>query len=164
MGAFNHKCFPACMRYLAADELGSCAAFIEEAKRMTTYATCKKSQRGVVFTKRQQIVGRGYNGPPRGFSCLCDVDPAVCGKCSVHAEKRALFEALPYGVPDRGYHMKRKGGLYVASVCPACLECSKDMLEVGVKEFVLQQQEGFVLYDMHEFHKLTLRHVLSCYK
>lgn len=65
-------------------------------------ATCTRSKCGSIIVKNGQIIGKGYNSPPKEESspvrCQCEkssYDKKVTDKtCCIHAEQRAIFDAL----------------------------------------------------------------------
>lgn len=71
-------------------------AVIDHALYVAAWSPCAKSKRGVVVwcPVTGNVIGDGFNGPPRGFECLGR--EACRGTCSlrcVHAEMRALEDA-----------------------------------------------------------------------
>lgn len=132
--------------------------FAALAVEVANTSPCQKSKRGVVIVKDGVVIGSGCNGPPPGFSCdgACRT---ICRDYAVHAEKNAMFDALRKGISlngARGFHMRSVDGIGVASGTPSCVQCSKEMLAFGLAEFVLLDEKGFALYEMNEFHRLSL--------
>lgn len=108
---------------------------------------CAKSKRGVVaFTSDSWtsqpfvIVGEGFNGPPRGFTCGGDdACRASCAKYCVHAELRALWSAhdaftFAGHATNKAVHLvhvKVVEGELVAGGGPSCWQCSRQLLDMG---------------------------------
>lgn len=125
---------------------------IEAARLAAIQSPCAKSKRGVALfnredadrwdrarslpSDRQSIVSRGFNGPPARFVCK---ESMVCrGSCAdicMHAEQRAIIAAL--GADDvcdlELVHVKVVDGKVVAGGGPSCLQCSKLVVDVGLR-------------------------------
>lgn len=170
---------------------------IEAARNAALRSPCQKSQRGVAafsresadaferspprkdgaFTVRQLVVtGIGFNGPPKGF--LCDGSEACrtdCAKFCLHAEHRAIRAA---GILDdvgdlELVHVKVVLGKVVAGGPPSCWQCSREILDVGVRgvwlyedvvehiadvgPHVVQPAKVWRYYTALEFHCATLK-------
>lgn len=139
---------------------------VEIAKR----ATCRRSKCGSIIVKDGNILGEGFNSPPKNDErqrrCECskdDLDRKVTDKtCCIHAETRAILDAL------RRYPDKVSGSrLYfvrlddsdksVPSGEPYCTLCSKLALDVGIADFVLWHESGLTVYDTAEYNQLSYR-------
>jgi deoxycytidylate deaminase len=152
------------MRYLEGEEKRIADHIYAEAIAQGDKAACAKSKRGVIFAKGAKIIGRGNNGPPPGYLCNPDSCRQRCADYAVHAEMRAIFDVMHSGHDirgARGYHVKVVDGKGVSSSTPSCLNCSKHMKDAGVAEFVLQDEKGYALYSMEEFHDETLKNCVS---
>jgi deoxycytidylate deaminase len=149
------------MRHLSGKEMSVADIFSAEAVRLAKQSPCEKSKRGVVIVKDDVIVGRGFNGPPGGYACA-GVCREYCSEYTVHAEMRAVFNALMSGVSlfgARAYHVKAVDGVAVPKGIPSCLPCSKHMLDVGLSEIVLMDEQGYALYGVEEFYLRTTENV-----
>ena len=137
--------------------------FIQTAIVYANQSPCQKSKRGALIYEHQdgnvyiipddRPVGRGYNGLPD--IQVCDGSEACrrdCGKICVHAEARAIRDALTsprsfarsilYRTPGgatlspltnhRLIHVKTVDGDLVAGGPPSCWQCSKDILDCGL--------------------------------
>ena len=146
------------MRYLSGEEAAVAKKMMDVASQIANTSPCAKSQRGVVIAKGTEIFGVGCNAPPKGWNCdgRCR---NICKEYAVHAEKNAMFSAMDKLKGARGYHMKTVNGAGTPSGTPSCVQCSKDMLAAGLKEFVLLDEKGYCLYEMDEFHEVTLRNL-----
>lgn len=95
----------------------------------------------------------------RSFALRCDGSDAckcVCRKTAVHAEQMAILQAE--NVHDaQMLHVKTVNGDPVVSGAPSCLECSKLILEAGIKFMWLWEPRGLVRYSAEKFHEETLR-------
>ena len=145
------------------DEHKALEAAVEAAKR----SPCAKSQRGVVLFHREEgIVGSGFNHPPTPFACDgSEACRAACNKLCIHAENAALRDYLWHrqeaAVHPRDIemlHVKAVDGKAVPSGPPSCWQCSRLILDAGLKSMWLLHEEGLQAYDPEEFHRLTLAH------
>ncbi|MFH2063270.1 MAG: hypothetical protein ABIJ46_03905 [bacterium] len=132
--------------------------WLEEAERAARQATCTRAWCGAVLVSGSEIVGRGFNSPPDNDERerRCDrrkssYDPKVTDKtCCVHAEQRAVMDALAH------HPGKLRGSvMYMVGLLPDgrprsqdgeirlyCTVCTKMMRDVGVAEFVLRTPDG----------------------
>ncbi len=127
------------------------------AVRAARRSPCAKSQRGAVIWKRLAgIVVPGWNHPPEPMSCSGSLHCREhCNKFCVHAEADAILRA---GVDLQGcemLHVKVVDGEPVPSGGPSCWQCSRLILQSGIKTMWLLH-DGLRGYDAHEFHLLTL--------
>lgn len=120
---------------------------IDRALEVAEQSPCEKSKRGVILSRNGVVVGEGFNGPPDGFTCpgraACT---GTCGLRCVHAEMRAIFDAVwslsSPGVARQSSRMTGRpamcellhvelapdGGV-VPCDGPVCAQCSKHILE-----------------------------------
>ena len=139
---------------------------LQEAVKAATNSKCK-SQRGVViWHKTGGLLTRGWNAPPHPFVCdgseQCILN---CAKTAVHAEQAALLglldlsNAVTYLGADNleMLHVKIVNGEPVFSEKPSCWQCSKLILQAGIKSMWLFQKEGLVEYTALDFHEQTLK-------
>lgn len=90
----------------------------------------------VVVGSKGQVLSQGFNGFPRG---IVDLDTRLNVretkyKYIVHAEMNAIYNATYSGVSLDG------ATLYVYGL-PVCSECSKGVIQVGIKRVVMQKQD-----------------------
>lgn len=149
---------------------------IEAAREAATRSPCEKSKRGVVAMLLQPhrpiIAARGWNSQPGAFACDgSDACRAACGMRCVHAEQRAILSlrlSWPNREPDcELVHVKVVDGQVVPGKGPCCAECSKLVLEVGLRgvwlleyarEDALGRPQGdWRFYSAEDFHRETLR-------
>jgi deoxycytidylate deaminase len=162
---------------------------IECARRVALRSPCAKSKRGVVlFTWEAKpeidrdilvvLPGEAFNGPPPGFSCTgSDACRRDCAKLCMHAEQRAIL----YGfgrVAGRIagcdlLHVKVVNGEVVPGGGPSCWQCSRLVVEVGLRGVWLYELVGdvneprllgtdekrglWIFYTAEECHRETLR-------
>jgi deoxycytidylate deaminase len=145
------------------DEHEALEAAVEAGRK----SPCAKSQRGVVLFHREEgVVGMGFNHPPAPF--VCDGSEkcrAACGKICVHAEMAALRRYL-WKRQEAGVHISDVEMLHVKVVngeahtsdAPSCWQCSREILDAGIKTMWLLLGTGLRRYTAEEFHRLTLEH------
>lgn len=133
--------------------------FIVEAARLTALRSpCAKSKRGVVLFDRDghtperydHLPGRGFNGQPGAFSCTGSAGCRThCAKLCMHAEQRAIVDAMryPQAVPLYALelvHVKVVNNEVVPGGGPSCWQCSRLVVEVGLR--------GVWLFEAQRWH------------
>lgn len=161
------------------------AAAIEAANQ----SPCAKSHRGVALFDPEQaeralnyrdiiggdiaafranfvIVSRGFNGPPCGFGCDgSEQCRAACPKVCLHAEDRAIRAAFDSANDCELVHVEVVDGKVVACDGPKCWQCSRLVLDAGVRGVWLYERvrdeigrlEAWVFYTADAFHHATLK-------
>lgn len=136
----------------------------EAAKR----SLCLRSRCGAVIVKNGEVIGEGYNAPPKDSveagTCLEEFALPQRFKydrtCCVHAEWRALFDAArrnPEKLRGADLYFVRvdeKGTIKKAGK-PYCTVCSRLALDNGLGGFALWHEEGIRLYPTEEYHRLS---------
>lgn len=153
------------MIVLAGQEKAVAEKYIQAAVLVALQASCTQSRCGSIIVKDGQIVGRGFNSPPAGNEAArrCGLQDTVSERfksdrtCCVHAEQRAIMDALKN-------HPEKVGGsrLYFIRLDtegnpkragePYCTICSKMALDVGIAEFVLYREEGICVWNTLEYN------------
>ncbi len=155
------------MRFLDGFEqvMGKVYMTICEIEARKSLCLRKKCGSIIVYGTRD-IIGKGFNGPPGNIRlerCLKDDLPRDFKSdrtCCVHAEQRAIIDAL------RKFPNQLEGGrIYFLALNmdnqrefagkPYCTICSKMALDVGIKEYVLWHSEGLTVYDTQEYNELS---------
>lgn len=164
-------------------------AVIDRAVAEATRSPCRKSARGVVIyaptakspadgpppwsPQGAVVFGRGTNGPPAPFVCDgTDLCRAACRRLCVHAEARAILEAVSRRTggqkrdrPLAGFdalHVKVVDGMLVAGGGPSCVQCSVLVLETGLDGFWLYEEMDatgrgvWMRYTAEQFHAASL--------
>ena len=156
------------MKYLSGSEEQKAWEYLEAAAKIALNSTCQRSRCGSVIVKDDEIIGRGFNSPPgekeSQRKCSCSKDSyhkKVTDKtCCVHAEQRAIMDALRNN-PDkiagsRLYFIRLDtDGKPSRSGQPYCTICSKMALDSGIGEFILWQEQGVGVYDTEEYNLLS---------
>lgn len=156
------------MKYLQGDEKKRALDFIVQSTVVAAEATCERSRCGSVIVKDDEVIGRGSNSPPgnqeKQRKCSNSKESyhkKVTDKtCCVHAEQRAIMDALRRN-PDklsgsRIYfaRLDEKGNLSYAGK-PYCTICSKMALDAGITEFVLIHKKGIRVYKTDEYNLIS---------
>lgn len=110
--------------------------YLSLAREVATWSKDPSTQVGaVVVGSKGQILSQGYNGFPRGISDsnkrLNDRDVKL--SLIVHAEMNAIYNATYSGVSLDGSTIFIHG-------LPACSECAKGIIQVGIKRVVVSKQ------------------------
>jgi len=157
------------MRILTGEELYDAKNYMEITVKIAKYSTCHRSQCGSIIVKKGKIIGTGFNSAPKNKSldhCLKDDLPKDFRSdktCCVHAEQRAIMDALKHKEEDingsRLYFIRldEKGKKSFAGK-PYCTICSKMALDSGISEFVLWHESGITVYDTDEYNSLSFAH------
>ena len=139
-------------------------------KSLVSYArqsTCHRSKCGSIIVKDNKIIGSGYNSQPCNIEGECFKDSLSKDfksdkTCCIHAEQRAIYDALrsyPDGVLgstlyfirlDDNDEPKRSGE-------PYCTICSKLSLDVGISQFCLWHQDGWTAYNTDYYNRLSFK-------
>lgn len=113
--------------------------FMGIARDVATRSTCRRRAVGAILVKDKRIVATGYNGGPSGLKhcleigCLREQLGIPSGQkhelCrGVHAEQNAIIQAARYGV--------HTDGCVLYCTTQPCVQCTKMLLNAGVREFV----------------------------
>jgi dCMP deaminase len=143
--------------------------YLECAARLAKRSTCLRRRCGAVLVLDGGVIGGGFNSPPGELDsqrrCLCvkkAYNEKVTDKtCCVHAEQRAIIDALCLGgrVSLAGstlyFVSVDKDGKRILSGQPYCTICSKLALDVGVKKWVLEHENGIYEYDAGLYNTLS---------
>ena len=152
--------------YLVMNYLEEALSYISEAANLALHSNCLRSRCGSVIVSDKIIIGSGWNSPPQHRVlkyCFKDDLPKDFKSdrtCCVHAEQRAIMDALRKN-PDRivgsrlyFIRLDDKGNKLFAGD-PYCTICSKMALDVGIKEFVLFHEKGICVYDTFEYNEIS---------
>jgi len=152
------------MKYLSGKEAMIAESYLDAASNIALGSSCLRSRCGTVIVKDDEIIGKGFNSPPGNKTidhCFKDelpVDFKSDRTCCVHAEQRAIMDALARNAGkitgSRLYFIRLdKDGNQLAAGEPYCTICSKMTLDAGVADFVLRQEKGIAVYSAKEYNK-----------
>ena len=106
-------------------------SYLEMAEIWAQNSYCKRRKVGALLVKDRMIISDGYNGTPSGFENICEED-GVTKPYVLHAEANAITKVAKSGNNSDG------STLYVTS--SPCLECSKLIIQSGIKRVVYQEE------------------------
>jgi len=153
------------MHYLKDPKSTNAKKYLFEAAKIAEKETCRRARCGTVIVKNNDVTGSGFNSPAGDIEnqrrCLIEKDSIhqkVTDKtCCVHAEQRAIFDALRKNADKLAgstlYFIRLdKDGKKEKAGKPYCTICSKSALDVGIAAFVLWHEEGVCAYDTKEYN------------
>lgn len=123
--------------------------------------SCLKSKRGVAIWDKHEVAIASSNSPPIPFKCD-DTCKNGCSKIAVHAEQRAIIDALQRGFilsECNMMHVKTINNELVISGGPSCVDCSKLIVETGIQNMWLYEEAGWIEYSAEDFHTETLKNI-----
>ena len=103
--------------------------FMIEAALLASRSTCKRLSVGAVLVRDKRIIAGGYNGSVSGDDhCIDEGCYLRDGHCvrTIHAEMNAILQCARFGMSTDG------ASLYVTDF--PCLQCTKSLLQAGIKE------------------------------
>lgn len=126
--------------------------FMQVAKLTASWSKDPSTQVGAVSVSRKNVIlSSGWNGFPRGikddYTRLNDRETKY--KYIVHAEMNAIYNATYSGVSLDG------STLYVYGL-PICSECTKGVIQVGVKRVVIPKLENIPEKWLLQWNNISL--------
>lgn len=103
--------------------------FMVQAALLASRSTCKRLSVGAVLVRDKRIIAGGYNGSVSGDDhCIDEGCYLRDGHCvrTIHAEMNAILQCARFGMSTDG------ASLYVTDF--PCLQCTKNLLQAGIKE------------------------------
>ena len=100
-----------------------------QAALLASRSTCKRLSVGAVLVRDKRIIAGGYNGAVSGDNhCIDEGCYLRDGHCvrTIHAEMNAILQCARFGMSTDG------ASLYVTDF--PCLQCTKSLLQAGIKE------------------------------
>ena len=156
------------MRFLENQEKDIALRLIERALEIAKSSKCERSMCGSIVVSNGEIIEEGFNSPPlhleaqkRCFKSKKELNEKITDKtCCVHAEQRAIIDALKKNpgklVGSTIYFIRLNGrGAMEFAGKPYCTICSKMALDVGIKNFVLYHEKGIGVYNTDEYNLLS---------
>lgn len=156
------------MKYLKGKEEKKAIKYLKAAGEVARKSTCQRAKCGTVIVANDTMIGSGFNSPVANLEsqrrCLHNKDSyhkKVTNKtCCVHAEQRAIMDALKYyptklaGSTLYFMRLDDKNNLTKAGK-PYCTICSNMALDVGIKYFVLWHEDGVCIYNTKEYNTIS---------
>lgn len=159
------------MRILSWEELTQAEKYMIKAWEIAELATCERSKCWSIIVKDWMIIWEGFNSPAKNLESQrrCNNDKSLYNRkvtdktCCIHAEQRALFDALrkhPNLIEWATLYFIRlnKEWKMTTSWKPYCTICSKSALELWIKEFVLLHENWITAYDTEEYNILSYQY------
>jgi dCMP deaminase len=103
--------------------------FMIQAALLASRSTCNRLSVGAVLVRDKRIIAGGYNGSVSGDThCVDEGCYLRDGHCvrTIHAEMNAILQCAKFGISTDG------ASLYVTDF--PCLQCTKSLLQAGIKE------------------------------
>ncbi len=162
------------MEILRGTEERHAQVYFHEAACLAIFSPCYRSKCGSVVVKDNEVIGRGYNSPPKNKHieyCFKDELPKDFKSdktCCVHAEQRAIMDALrnePEKIKGATIYFTRINEDYQIQESgePYCTICSKLALDVGLDEFVLWHDKGICVYGTEEYNEISFKRRVHCF-
>lgn len=137
--------------------------------KVAQMSKCRRSKCGsIIVADNKLIIGEGYNSMPCNLDGDCFKDSLSDTfksdkTCCVHAEQRAIMDALskfPNKIIGSTLYFIRldDDGNPKHSGSPYCSICSKMALDSGISNFVLWHKEGWTSYDTKEYNDITFQY------
>lgn len=103
--------------------------FMIQAALLASRSTCNRLSVGAVLVRDKRIIAGGYNGSVSvDAHCIDEGCYLRDGHCvrTIHAEMNAILQCAKFGISTDG------ASLYVTDF--PCLQCTKSLLQAGIKE------------------------------
>jgi dCMP deaminase len=107
-------------------------AYLKMALEWAKLSHCSRRKVGALIVKDKMIISDGYNGTPTGFDNCCEDKNGDTHWFVLHAEANALTKIA------KSNHNANGATLYI-TLSP-CKECSKLILQAGIKRVVYINQ------------------------
>jgi deoxycytidylate deaminase len=158
------------MKLFVKSEEKEALRWFDEAAKIAQGSLCKRARCGSVIVRDGAILGAGYNAPPQDNphwrTCLNEYEIPSGFRhdrtCCIHAEQRAVHDALRKGADTRGASIYfvaiDKEGKKLKANSVKCTICSRAALDAGITKFLLYFEDGVREYDTAEFDKLSFEY------
>lgn len=155
---------------LKDEDLKKALSYLTEAANIAKEAMCESRACGtVIVSTDNKVIATKFNAPPAGLKSQkrCNTKHLLHKNfksdktCCVHAEQRAIIEALsktPQKLKGATLYFSSVdvNGKYLTSGKPYCTICSKMALEVGISYWVLDHTEGGITkYNAEEYNDIS---------
>lgn len=122
--------------------------FASLSRVMSLRSTCSRLSVGCVIVRDKRMIAGGYNGSIHGDVHCIDVGcNVVDGHClrTIHAEQNAILQCARFGIATEG------ADLYVTHL--PCLQCTKSIIQAGIKQVYYEQVYRPDAYASELFHQ-----------
>ena len=122
--------------------------FMAQSHLLSLRSTCSRLSVGATIVKDKRIIAGGYNGSIKGDEHCIDVGCKVIeGHCvrTIHAEINAILQCSKFGVCTEG------ATIYVTHF--PCLNCTKSIIQAGIKEICYANDYRNNEYDQELLEK-----------
>lgn len=133
--------------------------FMIQAVLLASRSTCNRLSVGATLVRDKRIIAGGYNGSVAGDAHCTDKGCyLVEGHCvrTIHAEMNAILQCAKFGVSTDG------ATVYVTDF--PCLQCTKMLLQAGVKEIVYERNyhnDEYAMQLLKRMHTIVRQVKLS---
>ena len=110
-------------------------AYLLMAQTWGSLSRANRKQVGCLIVKNGMIISDGYNGTPRGFDNNCEYETRFGFETKpevLHAESNALTKLAK--------STQSSAGSIIYITLSPCFECSKLMIQSGIKRVVYREQ------------------------
>ncbi len=130
--------------------------FMVQAALLASRSTCKRLSVGAVLVRDKRIIAGGYNGSVSGDDhCIDEGCYLRDGHCvrTIHAEMNAILQCARFGMSTDG------ASLYVTDF--PCLQCTKSLLQAGIKEinYILNYNNDDYAMKLFKLKNVRLRQI-----
>ena len=106
--------------------------YLRMAKIWAENSYCERRQVGAIIVKDLMIISDGFNGTPSGFENICEDENNLTKPYVLHAEANAITKVAKSNNSSEG------ATLYVTT--SPCIECSKLIIQAGIKRVVYDEK------------------------
>lgn len=154
------------MEILIGRRLQDAKKYLKRCQEVARGSLCHRAKCGSVIARYGIILGEGFNAPPgnvpleKCFKESLSEDFDSDKTCCIHAEERAIFDALlNYNHNLNGsviyfFRTDLKGEPLPAGK-PYCTRCSKIALDMGIRSWVLWHDFGICGYEANEYNEIS---------
>ena len=127
-------------------------AYLRIAKEWGQLSYCQRKKVGAIIVRDKMIISDGYNGTPSGFENCCEDEENNTKWYVLHAEENAISKVA------RSTQSCEGATLYI-TLSP-CKDCSKLILQAGIKRIVyIQQYKDISGLDFLEQAGVTIQQI-----
>lgn len=135
-----------------AKQLRYDVAYLKMAFEWANLSYCQRKKVGAIIVKNRMIISDGYNGTPSGFENDCEDEEINTKWYVLHAEANAILKCATSTQSAEG------ATLYI-TLSP-CKDCSKLILQAGIKRIVyIQQYKDISGLDFLEQAGVTIQQI-----